>query len=205
MDEYSNHANLYDPVVGPFLRSTHKDMVDILQKHGCHKVLDLCCGTGLFVGKAHEVGLNPLGVDLSQAMLKVARANFPKVKLIECDGTSLPMRNGSFDAVTISFALHEKPREVALDITQEAVRLVRKGGLLVVADYRHPKERNSVFAGWVIRFVEYMAGKEHNTHFKDFMKDGGSEAFFLEAGLNATRRTTHMSGWSGVYVHVKDV
>ena len=205
MDEYSNHANLYNPVVGPFLRSTHNDMVDILQKHGCHEVLDLCCGTGLFVGKAQGAGLNPLGVDLSKDMLRVARTNFPEAKLIECDGTSLPMRNGSFDAVTISFALHEKPREVALDITQEAIRLVRKGGLLVVADYRCTTERKAFFAGWVIKFVEYMAGKDHNTYFKDFMRRGGSEAFFLEAGLDATRRTTHMSGWSGVYVHVKDV
>ena len=205
MDEYRSHANLYDPVVGPFLRSTHKDMVDILQQHGCHEVLDLCCGTGLFVGKAQEAGLNLSGVDLSPAMLRVARTNIPDVKFIECDGTSLPMRNGSYDAVTISFALHEKQREVALGIIQEAVRLVCKGGLVIVADYRQPKKRNSFFTGWAIRFVEYIAGKDHNTHFKDFMKRGGSEAFLLEAGLNTTRRATQMGGWSGVYVHVKDV
>lgn len=205
MDEYINHAKLYDPLVGPFLRSTHKNMVDILQSHGCHRVLDLCCGTGLFVGLALKVGMNPTGVDLSPTMLGVASANFPEVEFLEGDASSLPMGDGTYDAVTISFALHEKPREVALAIIQEALRLVRKGGLLVVADYRYPTKRKSFFTGWGIRLVEYMAGKEHNAHFKEYMERGGSESFLLDAELKATRRKTHMNGWSGSFTHEVDV
>ncbi len=204
MNEYINHANFYDPLVGPFLRSTHKDMVDILQNHGGHKVLDLCCGTGLFVGRALKAGMDPTGVDLSPTMLDVARTNFPEVKYLEHDASSLPMGNGTYDAVTISFALHEKPSEVAFAIIQEALRLIRKGGLLVVSDYRYPTKRKSFVTGWGIRLVEYMAGKEHNAHFREYMERGGIEPFLLEAGLKATRRTTHMNGWSGVFVHVMD-
>ena len=114
------------------------------------------------------------------------------------------MAKNSFDAATISFALHEKPHEIALAIIQEAARLVRTGGLLVVADYRQPTEKNAPFTGWGIRCVERLAGKEHHAHFQDYMKRGGTEPFLKEAGLNATRRTTHMSGWSGVFVHVMD-
>lgn len=204
MDKYRIHAILYDQLIGPFLHPTHKDMVDILNAHGCRTLLDLCCGTGLFAGKARQVGLNPLGVDLSPAMLGVACANYPDIEFLDNDASDLPLVQGSFDAVTISFALHEKPREIAHAIIQEAVRLVGKGGLLVVADYRYPTEKKSPFTGWGIRFVERIAGKEHNAHFQDYMKRGGSEAFLAEAGLNATCRTTHMGGWSGVFIHVID-
>lgn len=201
MDEYKNHANFYDPVIGPFLGSTYRDMVDILLEHGCSSVLDLCCGTGLFVGKARNVGLVASGVDLSPAMLGVARTKFPEVEFLLHDASSLPIKTGSYDAVTVCFALHEKPYKRALAIAREAARLVRKGGILIVADYRHPTRRNSFFTGWGIRLVEYMAGKEHNAHFQNYMRRGGSEAFLVDAGLNATCRTTHMGGWSGVFVH----
>lgn len=203
MDEYQEHANLYDPVVGPFLRSTHRDMVHLLQKHGCTTVLDLCCGTGLFIGEAARAGLIPSGVDLSTAMLSVARKKHPDIDFLECDASSLPGEKGSYDAVTISFALHEKPRAVALAIVEEGRRLVRKGGLLVVADYRVPEKKTSIFSpciGLGIRCVEYMAGKDHNRHFREYMKRGGSEPFFVEAGLDATVTSTHMGGWSGVFV-----
>ena len=200
MDEYTNNAKFYDPIVGPFLRSTHKDIVDILQNHGCHNVLDLCCGTGLFAGQAQNAGMHLTGVDISPTMLDVARTNLPEIDFLQHDASSLPMGNETYDAVTISFALHEKPREVALAITKEALRLVRKDGLLVVADYRYPTKRKSIFIGWIIRLVEHMAGTEHNAHFQNYMKQGGSEVFLAEAGLNATRLTTHMGGWSGVFV-----
>ena len=210
MDEYQKHATFYDPFVGPFLHATHGDMVNLVQKHGCRTVLDLCCGTGLFIGAAQKAGLMATGVDISPAMLNVARKNHPEVAFLECDASSLPEEKGAYDAVTISFALHEKPRAAALAIIKEGVRLVRNGGLLVVADYRMPEKKNSFGSpfsfcvGLGIRCVEYMAGKEHNAHFYDYMERGGSEAFFVEAGLEATGMVTHMGGWSGVFVHVVD-
>jgi SAM-dependent methyltransferase len=204
MDEYRKNACIYDLLIGPFLHPVYRDMVDILKAHGCLTCLDLCCGTGMFVGRAQKCGLIPSGVDISPAMLGVARTNYPDIDFLECDASDLPMGEGGFDAVTISFALHEKPREIALDIIQEAIRLVRAGGLLVVADYRHSTERKSLLTGWGVRCVERMAGREHHAHFHDYMKRGGTEAFLTEAGLNATHQATCMGGWAGVFVYVMD-
>lgn len=203
MDEYINHAKLYDFAVGPFLQSTHKDIIDILLENGSLSVLDLCSGTGLFAGKAEKDGLNVTGVDLSPSMLGVARRKHPLMDFLEQDASSLTAKNGCYDAVTISFALHEKSRIIAFAIIKEALRVLRNGGLLIVADYRYPVERKNFLTGYGIRLVEYIAGKEHYFHYKEYMKYGGSEAFLLEAGLSTTCRNTHMNGWSGVFVHVK--
>lgn len=197
MDEYGSHASLYDPVVGPFLRPTHRDMAELVERAG-KTVLDICCGTGLFAGIADSTGLVVTGVDLSPAMLNVARENHPHIDFIEHDASQLPLEDNSYDAATICFALHEKPRPVGLAIIREAQRVVRPGGTLVVADYCTP-ERPSRLTGWAIRCVERLAGREHHAHFKDFMRLGGSDGFFAEAGLQAQKWTTHMSGWSGVY------
>ncbi len=205
MDEYRRYATLYDHFVGPFLRPTYRDMVDILKTHGCYNFLDLCCGTGLFAGNARKAGLIPSGVDFSPSMLRVARANYPDIEFLQQDASNLPLETGSFDAATISFALHEKPRTTAFAIIREGARLVRRGGLLVVADYRHPTQRNARFKGWGIRCVERMAGREHHAHFQDYMKRGGTEGFLTETRLNATLHTTHMSGWAGILVYVVDV
>lgn len=204
MDEYRNHASLYDVLVGPFLHSTHRDIVDIVKENGCSSLLDICCGTGLLVGKAVAAGLKPVGTDLSPAMLDIARSNHPGIDFLKNDASDLPMEKGSFDAVTVSFALHEKPRDVAFAIVREALRLVRKGGLVIVADYHLPVYHSSFFTGFVVQCVERIAGKQHYAYFKEYMRPGGTEAFLAEAGLNATCRTTHMNGWSGIFVHVKD-
>lgn len=200
MDEYAQHAHLYDPIVGPFLRSTHRDIVDIIKGRGKRSVLDLCCGTGLLAGKAHVSGLDVTGLDISPAMLAVARSMYPNIPFIECDATQTPLDEGPFDAITISFVLHEKPWETAQAILREALRLTRPDGLIVVADYRRPIHRRS-FTQWGIRCVERMAGREHHAHFREYMKRGGSHSFLVEAGFSATLHTTHMKGWSGVFVH----
>ncbi len=132
MDEYRNHASLYDLLVGPFLHSTHRDIVDIVKVHGCSSLLDICCGTGLLVGKAVAAGLKPVGTDLSPAMLDIARSNHPGVDFFQHDASELPMEDGSFDAVTVSFALHEKPRDVALLLFEKLSDLSARVGLLLL-------------------------------------------------------------------------
>lgn len=201
MDEYRSYAWLYDLLVGPFLYPMHEAMVNMLQRHNCSSFLDLCCGTGLFVGKAREVGMEPFGIDLSPSMLGVARRNHPGIDFFESDASALPIVNDSFDAATLSFALHEKPRNTALDILQEAIRVVRPGGIIVVSDFCNPIDKDSRLTGWGIKCVERMAGKEHHAHFQDFMRCGGTKSFLANAGLHATCQSTHMRGWAGVFIH----
>lgn len=200
MDEYGGLARLYDPLVGPFLRPVHASMLDALpSKPGA--TLDLCCGTGQFAGAARRRRVPVTGIDLSPAMLTVARTRHPRIPFIRANAACLPLAANHFDNATISFALHEKSRRTALDIMKEAVRVVRPGGCVVVADYRTPAHPRSRITGWGIRAVERMAGREHHAHFRAYMEAGGTEALLAEAGLEAHRTATRMGGWCGVFAH----
>ncbi|QJB55637.1 class I SAM-dependent methyltransferase [Pseudodesulfovibrio sp. zrk46] len=202
MDEYRHVARFYDPLVGPFLRPIHRAMLTPLHSRKSSTLIDLCCGTGTLAAMAAEAGITATGVDLSAPMLDVARGKSPDVTFIHSDATAVPLEDASFDACTISFALHEKPLPVAEAILAETRRLIRPGGLLVVADYRFPQSRRSFFTGLGIRIIERMAGRDHFTHFRTYMDNGGTQSFLARSGLPGNPTATHLNGWVGLFVHV---
>ena len=204
MDEYARFAALYDPLVGPFLRPIHRAMIAAMESRRCHKIIDLCCGTGLLTGMAADAGYPPVGVDLSPTMLRVARRNHPGATFIDCDASALFFPDNEFDAATICFALHEKPADTARAILAEAVRVTRPGGLTLGADYRLPIPRQSRLTGLAIALVERLAGKAHFTHYRRYMDAGGSESFLAHAGFLGLPAMTFMHGWAALFIDIKE-
>ncbi|MBI3976083.1 MAG: methyltransferase domain-containing protein [Armatimonadetes bacterium] len=49
------------------------------------RILDLCCGTGQLAGVLHAQGFRVTGLDGSEAMLALARANAPGVEFVAAD------------------------------------------------------------------------------------------------------------------------
>lgn len=70
------------------------------------KVLDVGCGSGLFTRKLKKWGASVIGVDFSQGMLKIARAEHPDISFLKATLTRLPFDSASFDVVTSSLVLH---------------------------------------------------------------------------------------------------
>lgn len=198
MDEYSRFAFLYDPLISPGLRPLHREILNVLGRSGCSTVIDLCCGTGVLAGMAVSAGMKATGVDLSPAMLARAVRKQPAT-FIEGDATTLTMEDDSFDGAAISFALHEKPLELARGIVAEARRVVRPGGVIVIADYRLPEPGTGWLTGRMIAMIERMAGKEHHAHFSEYMELGGTDGFLPTAGLAGECTRVFLGGWAGVY------
>lgn len=198
MDEYGRFAFLYDPIVSPALRPIHRETLKVLATHGCKTVADLCCGTGVLAGMAVGAGMNATGFDLSPAMLDEAIKKQP-ANFIRADATALPALENTFDGVSISFALHEKAQLLSLAILAEAQRIVRPGGIIVVADYRLPEPGTGWWTGRMIATVERMAGREHHAHFRRYMAMGGTDGFLRSAGLQGKCSRTFLNGWAGVY------
>ncbi|MFF8596261.1 class I SAM-dependent methyltransferase [Streptomyces sp. NPDC015220] len=79
------------------------------------RVLDLGCGTGLPTARRlAEAGLEVVGVDLSAAMVALARENVPEAEFHHADIADLrpggPLDLGRFDAVAAFFSLLMLPR-----------------------------------------------------------------------------------------------
>src|SRR5438552_11224711 len=103
------------------------------------KLLDVACGTGhlLRMLGAALPGARLFGVDLSPHYLAWARQKLPReldVSLVCENAEHLPFPDSHFDAATNVFLLHELPAEFRARILGELARVVRPGGLAVVAD-----------------------------------------------------------------------
>lgn len=112
-------------------------MVAAAHLTGNECVLDIATGPGYiaeaFAGAAREV----VGVDLTDAMLAIARERtrergVSNVSFRAADAQNLPFENEAFDVVVCRLALHhlQKP----LEVLREMARVCRPGGTVLVED-----------------------------------------------------------------------
>jgi ubiquinone/menaquinone biosynthesis C-methylase UbiE/DNA-binding transcriptional ArsR family regulator len=113
-------------------------IVAALAERPLRSLLDLGTGTGRILelfGPQIERGL---GIDLSPAMLAIARAHLDRAGLRNCavrqgDIYDLPVARESFDAVIVHQVLHYL--DDGAGALREAARVLRPGGRLLVVDF----------------------------------------------------------------------
>jgi SAM-dependent methyltransferase len=65
-----------------------------------HRVLDVGCGVGVFLGLIAGRGAEPHGIDASEALVALARERLPEAEIRVGDMESLPYEDDTFDLVT---------------------------------------------------------------------------------------------------------
>lgn len=109
-------------------------------------VLDMCCGTlsnGIPIAKKNPNNI-VIGLDRSDAMLREAKGKVKKeelhnVRLICADATKTGLKEESFDYIIIGLVLHECSEELWKGILDEANRLLKKDGKLIVLEWDKQK------------------------------------------------------------------
>ncbi|MGC8492817.1 MAG: class I SAM-dependent methyltransferase [Syntrophobacteraceae bacterium] len=178
IDFYAMAAPFYDLLTVPFLKSGRRDIVRAAKALQCRRILDVACGTGEQARMLARAGLTVSGIDLSPAMLAVARRKSPQtVAFFRGTAESMPFASASFDCVTISLALHEMADETRTGAVTEIVRVLAPGGKLIVYDYAALRNRASAPGLALMGLVEKMAGREHFKNFVRFTRSGGIEKF----------------------------
>lgn len=99
------------------------------------RVLDLGCGPGQVAAYVMERGLDAVGVDLTPAMLNVARRLRSQLPLVNGDLLHLPVRDGGVDGVIAWFSLHNLPRSLLDQVVSEVSRSLRPGGVFVMVTH----------------------------------------------------------------------
>jgi len=112
-------------------------LVEFVAPREGERVLDAACGPGIVTGALAASGMRAVGVDLTAEMLAEARAS-QNGSFVRGDGARLPFADGAFDVVVTRNALHHIVEPVA--VMRELVRVVRRGGRLIVEDMRAPDE-----------------------------------------------------------------
>jgi demethylmenaquinone methyltransferase/2-methoxy-6-polyprenyl-1,4-benzoquinol methylase len=115
-------------------RSWRRQCVDGLALSNDAKVLDLACGTGDLARELDRRGFRPVGLDLSEGMLRAARSG--ATPLVMADAARLPLADASFEGVVSGFAL----RNIA-DLEQafrECARILKPMGRLSLLEVDSP-------------------------------------------------------------------
>ncbi|MGC9374872.1 MAG: class I SAM-dependent methyltransferase [Bacteroidales bacterium] len=153
-------ASIYDLLLYPFLHNTRKRTAQFIQQLNPESIIDICCGTGNQLKYLGHTNIKLTGIDNSPAMLGA-------VKHFNCyqqDARSIEFPDQSFDMALIQLALHEKSPDDQFKIIEETYRILKNDGYLVIVDY-HIDHKVSKLAKYVINFIEFIAGKEHYSHF----------------------------------------
>ncbi len=109
-------------------------------------ILDVCVGTAassIQVAEYYEQ-CQILGIDISDAMLsvaqkKISRKKLTNIELVNMSADAMRFDDNSFDAVMVSFALHELEDELRERILQEITRVLKPGGKFCLIDFARQK------------------------------------------------------------------
>jgi ubiquinone/menaquinone biosynthesis C-methylase UbiE len=135
------------------------------------------------LGAALPTEAKLFGVDLSPHYIARAREVLPRdldVSLVCDDAEKMPFLDASFDVVTSVYLLHEVPDDVRARVLAEMARVVRPGGLIVVADSIQLAD-----APELEREILAFPSRFHEPYYKSYVSDDLAKRV-SEAGLNVT-------------------
>ena len=124
------------------------NVLDQLRLQGDEEILDVGCGRGaiLLMAAQHLTTGHAVGIDLwkrrdqSGNSIQAAERNAQlegvadRVELRTADMTALPFEDESFDLVISNLAIHNVKRNKRYKAIGEAIRVLRPGGRLMIAD-----------------------------------------------------------------------
>jgi len=111
-------------------RPLYAEVAERLGVDGAAEVLDVGCGSGVFLRLAADRGATVTGLDASEGLVEIARARVPGADIRVGDLEELPFDANAFDIVTGFNSF-----QFATDMTnalRESARVVRPGGRVVV-------------------------------------------------------------------------
>jgi len=187
----------YSTIIDPILRDVRACVIELSCIKAGDRVLDVCCGTGEQVFHYAQKGAIGTGVDQNPNMIELAEKNrkrrgFKHSTFRMASANELPFPDGYFDCASISLGLHEMKRDERNRAVSEMKRVVKKDGALMFIDFQVPLPEN-LFA-YLIRAVEFIAGRDNHDCFKDYLAQGGLKGILNENRLTPQKKALLMRG-----------
>jgi ubiquinone/menaquinone biosynthesis C-methylase UbiE len=133
-----------------------------------HRVLDLGCGTGTLAILASQRvgGCEVVGLDADPQILALARrkaeANGLRLRFDNALSTALPYGDESFDRILSTLFFHHLDAADKRATLAEAVRVLRPGGELHIADWTAPADALQRALSWQVRLFDGVARTREN-------------------------------------------
>lgn len=171
----------YDTFIAPNQNQIFASIKKLIEPNST--VLDVGCGTGRFSFTAADKCRFILGIDLSLKNILRANANIrkkpnPKISFKHTTVEDLVKQELHFDLAVLTYVIHELNETERVKLLLNISKLADN---IIVGDY-HPKQTNKT---WKLlnEIVEFLAGKEHYTNYKSYIKNGGIKTLVEKTNL----------------------
>jgi len=141
---YDETADFYDMRYTSIQWEKYEAVKKYLPKRAAH-ILDLGCGTGMFLEELAQRGEIVIGVDSSAEMLGIARKRVGGASLVRADADHLPFEDRSFDVVVSVTLLQNVPEPAAT--MKEIARVLKPGGVAIMTSLKR-KHGPEQLADW---------------------------------------------------------
>ncbi|MBN2334159.1 methyltransferase domain-containing protein [Candidatus Bathyarchaeota archaeon] len=188
LDVYQDVAETYDR-----LNHSNRGIVDELEAFTSYVpggiVLDVGCGHGRDSEYFTEHGYTVVGLDVSSALIRIARAKAPDAMFILSDMRQMALRNETCDGQWVCASFHHLPKECSETTLREFHRVLRRSGVLALSVKRGKGERDEPFNryGGGPRFYAY--------YHEDELRDMLSGAGFKPVSSEVVEQTRFSRSW----------
>ncbi|MDF1613248.1 class I SAM-dependent methyltransferase [Stygiobacter electus] len=150
-------------------------------------VIDVGCGTGRLSFFIADKVSKVAGIDLSQKNIQKANDNLSKnpnkkISFVHTDISSMISKNEKFDYAVMTYVIHEVNEEKRVELLQQLSQVANK---IIIGDYLVPKPDG--FWSKLNEVVEFLAGNEHYTNYKNYVRNGGLKYLAEKADLKIIR------------------
>ncbi|MCI3224900.1 class I SAM-dependent methyltransferase [Streptomyces sp. NP-1717] len=119
----------------PLSRGMLNVFAETVRTAGLGPVADLGCGPGRITAYLAERQVPAFGVDLSPAMVELARGAYPELRFGVGSMTSLPIEDDSLGGILAYYSTHHTPPALLPVVFGEFLRTLAPGGSLMLAGH----------------------------------------------------------------------
>jgi len=179
---FDKSAARYDGVMGRASDKFYRLLITQAALTKDAAVLDAGCGTGEVLRRMAEIcPIRGHGIDMSAQMAAEARRKNPGMDIRVARSEQTPFADNAFDVVIACMAYHHFSDRAGF--IQEAARILRPGGLLVVADPNFPGIVRAVANAFFKAIRVAGAFFTPEEMFRDFAAHGFEADGFVKDGL----------------------
>ena len=164
-DDPLNPETLYQ------LLARSKCFVNSLSKINLNKkksrIIDIGCGSASQLVSLVTLGFNQenlFGIDINKVDINFAEKNYPLLNLTCQDATNLNFKTNYFDLTYESTMFVQiTNKNISQKIANEMIRITKKGGYLILFDWRYGKFKNPNFLGCSKRRIKELFKVDKST------------------------------------------